>query len=136
MKSERYFPRLFFVGQHNKPGLTPLCSSTYTGAIVDQIIQGLNYPLILTYKTNLCEVEYLPKSLDEILEFNRLWKERYSPGRSSMIVLLGDWVQKNFQFRGERILKIPHPGGLRFYTSKARYIEKSVDLIQATIRLT
>lgn len=86
--------RVIFVGLHNKPHLTPLCSSTKTGKIIDKIIKvtGIVSPI----KSNLYDVEYYPKP-DEWDELIAQWQEKYQPTKTDVIVALGKHVSDTFK---------------------------------------
>lgn len=120
----------FFVGMHNKPGMKPLDSRTKSGAIIDSIISRLP---VFCVKTNLCEVDYFPKDKKEVWAGNIAWGEKYQPTPDSVIVLLGNWVHKNFLMSNSKIVKLPHPACCVRRGNKEEYVNNAVDLIKAAI---
>ena len=117
--------KYFFVGMHNKPKLMPLCSSTKTGKIVDEIISNLKHKCV---KTNLCEVEYQPIESAEIYDAAVEWHEKYNLGKDDVIVLLGKWVQENFQRRYFTIIDLPHPASV--FKDREGFIKRCVEKIK------
>ena len=86
---------VLFVGMHNKVGMKPLDSKTMSGKMIDAVIKELPFKCT---KTNLCEVEYLPKDWLEINQHGIDWGEKYKPKENDIVVLLGKWVHDNFFF--------------------------------------
>lgn len=101
--------RIFFVGMHNKPGMQPLDTSTRSGLRIDSLIYLLNGNSINCIKTNLCEMDYLPGP-NVVKYWANKWREKHNPTKDDVIVLLGNWVQKNFIYLpGDNVVKIQHP---------------------------
>lgn len=103
---------------HNKPGFGPLDSRTYSGKIIDQVIDAIGG----AKKTNLSNTDYLP---DNPHIQALLWYSRNAPQPGDTVVLLGKWVQKHFiPFPGLNVVNAPHPaapqhrGRLHDYISK------------------
>ncbi len=126
IKSQTMKSKYFFVGMHNKPSMTPLDSRTRTGKVIDEIIKGLPSESI---KTNLCEVEYLPKDIAEIEKFSELWHEKYKPQKGDVIILLGRWVNDNFKHKDQKTISLTHPAGIFGTKSKYEYIKNAVGSI-------
>jgi hypothetical protein len=120
----------FFVGMHNKPQMKPLDSKTMSGKMIDAIINEL--PVFCT-KTNLCEVDYMPLDRNEILNQNKLWLEKYQPSQDSIIILLGNWVHKNFMFKNAKIIMLPHPASRIGNVNKKAYVQNALDKINGGI---
>jgi len=117
---------VLFVGMHNKPGMKPLDSKTMSGKMIDAVIKELPFKCI---KTNLCEVEYFPKDKKEIWAGNLTWNSKYEPTTETIIVLLGQWVQKNFLLTNARIVKLPHPASYMGNVNKEKYVRTAIDRI-------
>lgn len=120
----------YFVGMHNKIGMKPLDSKTATGKVIDKIISLLSCQIV---KTNLSETDYMPNTEAEIQEAQNTWHEKYNPGKNDVIVLLGNWVELNFQKRDLKVIKISHPAGVYGPTNQVSYINKSVEKITSAI---
>ena len=119
---------VLFVGMHNKPGMKPLDSRTMSGKMIDAIVKELPFKCT---KTNLCEIEYLPKDKKEIWAGNLSWNRKYEPGPDAIIVLLGQWVQKNFLLTNTKIVKLPHPASCMGSVNKENYIKNAIAKIKA-----
>jgi hypothetical protein len=120
-------PHVLFVGMHNKPGMKPLDSKTMSGKMIDAVIKELPFKCS---KTNLCEVEYFPKDKKEIWSGNLEWNNKYQPTDESIIVLLGQWVQKNFLLTNAKIVKLPHPASCMGSVNKENYIRNAITRIK------
>ena len=121
----------FFVGMHNKPGMKPLDSKTMSGKLIDAIIFRLPFTCI---KTNLCEVDYMPTDKEEIWEHNLAWDEKYNPVTGSIIILLGDWVNKNFMLKDcQKIIKLAHPASCYGRVNKEKYVLNAISKINQMI---
>ncbi len=118
---------VFFVGMHNKPGMKPLDSQTMSGKMIDAVIKKLPFKC---YKTNLSEVEYMPKDLDEIENDALLWHEKYQPKKNDILVLLGTWTHKNFLKAELKLVKLRHPASIMGgYCKQEKYILEAVEKI-------
>jgi len=103
-----------------------------SGKIIDAIISEMPIPCI---KTNMCEVDYMPKGEYEISEHNSTWIENYQPKKSDIIVLLGRWVHTNFMFKNAKIIKLPHPASCIYHANKEDYVKNAIDKIKECIEL-
>jgi len=121
---------VLFVGMHNKPGMKPLDSKTMSGKMIDAVIKELPFKCA---KTNLCEVEYFPKDKKEIWVGNLTWNSKYEPTPDTIIVLLGQWVQKNFLLTEAKIVKLPHPASCMGNVNKENYIKNAIDRIMKAV---
>lgn len=120
--------KVFFVGMHNKAGMKPLDSKTMSGKMIDLIIKELT--TVEAVKTNLCECEYQPNDIDEIISWGITWHDKYAPMDTDIIVLLGAWVHKHFTKSGNSpIVKLPHPASCMGNVKKQEYIKNSLDKI-------
>lgn len=121
--------KVIFVGIHNKPGLTPLCSSTKTGKIIDQVIALLPNET-KAIKTNLFDANFIPD--DSILRASHIrnWLIRSQADFNDIIILLGKDVAKYFpkNMIGFNIIKFPHPASLFGNEDTEKYIN-NVSLI-------
>ena len=115
---------------HNKPGMKPLDSSTKTGKVVDEIIRTAS---CFAIKSNLCDYDYLPKDKKVIYASNLEWNARYKPNKDTIIILLGDWVQKNFLLTEAKIIKVAHPSSLFGSEKRKKYIADVVIQIENEI---
>lgn len=120
--------KVYFVGMHNKPGMTPLDSKTMSGKMIDAIIKELPLECI---KTNLFEGGYLPKDFLIINKAGIDWHEKYNPKECDTVVLLGRWVQENFWHDGFKIIKLPHPASCMGNVNKELYIKNAIEKIKA-----
>jgi len=121
---------VIFVGMHNKPGMKPLDSKTMSGKMIDAIIKELPFKCT---KTNLCEVEYFPKEKKEIWVGNLTWNSKHEPTPDTIIVLLGQWVQKNFLLTEAKIVKLPHPASCMGNVNKENYVKNAIDRITKAV---
>lgn len=126
MKDNNDLKRIIFVGMHNKPEKKALDSSTMTGKIVDKIIDKVPAKCECV-KTNLCDIDYLPKDKQEIWEWNLNWIESNNPSDNTIIALLGRWVQKHFIFAGCKQINLTHPAGIFGTTNKQKYVKDAVN---------
>lgn len=125
--------KVIFVGIHNKPGLPPLCSSTKSGKLIDRIIAKLPAD-VNCEKTNLYDIDYLPKDQYEKDIISLKWWEKVSIADFDIIVLLGIEVHENFWGRNmQYILKINHPASKRSYAEMNRYVSDAVEEILSLI---
>lgn len=110
--------RLILVGMHNKPNKTPLCSSTKTGKILDQILSSVTgYDEVL--RTNLVHTIQFPT--DKEIELGRqVWVKEIVPQVNDTIVLLGAFVHKNFPYKqvASKIIKVAHPSSTNYRTKE------------------
>lgn len=121
----------FFVGMNNKPGMKPLDSKTMSGKMIDLIINELPFKCT---KTNLCEVEYMPKDTLEINKSGVEWHRKYEPEDCDVIVLLGNWVHKNFWYDRFNVIKIAHPASMFGHVNKEQYVQNAASKIKAAIQ--
>lgn len=122
--------RVIFVGVHNKPGKTPLDSSTLTGRTVDAIASLL--PEFEIVKSNLHDLEYLPT---ERLMTVTAWRKRVKYKRGDIVVALGAQVAWDFsRNHGSQIpipyLMVHHPAKRMSGGTRERYIQETVALIK------
>lgn len=117
--------KIYFVGIHNKKGMIPLCSSTKSGKLINRIIAQVSIPVV---KTNLCDLDYLPIDENEIIQQKFIWLEKYDPNKEDVIILLGNFVHKNFPDSCicENIIKIKHPASQRSKIQMDEYVEKAL----------
>jgi len=117
-----------FVGMHNKIGKMPLCSSTRSGKLIDKIIDKLKP--IECIKTNLYDVDYLPKTNEEKFSLAAEWHNRIEPKLNDIIVLLGAEVHKNYiLISSNKIIKIAHPSSNRSHEAMNKYVSNTVEKI-------
>lgn len=146
--------RIIFVGINNKPGLSALDSSTKTGRVVDDIVEGIencsgcmsvrdltaitaiNGAANFAFKTNLYDLEYLPKP--RTIDMDRAeavkWKKRidYSPGRD-IVVALGLLVKEAFTLTAVSHIYLMHPAAIFTPRKREEYIKQAVSEINARI---
>lgn len=134
--------RCIFVGIHNKPGKSPLDSSTRSGKVIDVIIRNL--PEFDCHKTNLHDLEYLPED-SKVLWTDTFtsWRKRagIKPGevigRDVIVVCLGGYVQQMFRrIPGHyNILKLGHPSSPRSREKGLAYISQAISKIGHPVNL-
>lgn len=125
--------KVFFVGVHNKPGMDPLDSRTFTGKVVDEICRTAEIEAV---KTNLCGTDTLPDH-DGIRECACYWQWAYEPSGGDVCVLLGKTVAKYFlNYSGVTLIKVAHPGSLRYGKDKGQYIQQVADLIKWALQIS
>lgn len=122
--------RVIFVGVHNKPGKTPLDSSTLTGRTVDAIASLL--PEFEIVKSNLHDLEYLPK--DRLLTVTE-WRRRVKYKRGDIVVALGAQVAWDFARNHGSQIRFPyiqaeHPAKVMSSGDRERYVLRIVELIK------
>lgn len=125
--------KVIFVGMHNKPGMKPLDSKTKTGKIVDEIIPFIKCSCI---KSNLCDVDYMPTSNEDIHMFNMDWYLRVDPDVNDIIVLLGRCVQENFIRHSTNIVELSHPASFIATNNRGAYINRAISAINEKINKT
>jgi len=108
---------------HNKPNTKALDSKTITGKIIDEIIRKIPAQYI---KTNLCNIDYLPKDKKIIKSCNSKWYRKYKPKNNTIIVLLDKWVQKNFSITDAKIIELAHPASIFGFKNKVKYIRDAI----------
>jgi len=128
-------PRVIFVGVHNKPGKTPLDSSTLTGRTVDAIASLL--PEFEIVKSNLHDMEYLPT--DRLMTVTS-WRRRVKYKRDDIVVVLGRQVGWDFgRNHGSQIpipfIQMEHPAKVMSSVERARYIQNAVEVIKNRVKL-
>jgi hypothetical protein len=112
---------------HNKEGMKPLDSKAMSGKMIDSVIKELEFDVV---KTNLFEGEYLPGE-QEAQEAAKEWHQKYITKTGDVIVLLGKWVQENFDRPlWCKIVNIPHPASCMGKASKENYIKTTADKIK------
>jgi hypothetical protein len=124
--------KIIFVGVHNKVGKLPLCSSTKSGKLIDQIIDKHlinDVRIALCLKTNLYNLEYLPpqdiKEQEAVLFYYRV-----QPNEQDVFVLLGAEVAKNFFNKGaHNVVEIHHPASKRSHEDMNEYVLDAVEKI-------
>lgn len=102
--------RLFFVGIHDKPGMTPLNSSSFSGSRVDSIIDEvkLDYKCI---KTNFFDMDSVPSGFCKKAALQD-WMNRNLITYKDRVVVLGNLVGDCFkEFFPSRVafVVIKHP---------------------------
>lgn len=109
---------IFFVGMHNKPGMEPLDSRTYSGKIIDQVIERIGS----AEKTNLSDTYSIPENpYSKALT----WHYRHNPQPGDTVILLGKWVQKYFApFPGLKVVNAPHPASFKVRGRISDYIDE------------
>jgi hypothetical protein len=114
--------KIIFVGVHYKKGKKALCSSTYTGKIIDKIIEKLG-PEYICEKTNLFPCTYLPcKSERKRLNLFYLKK-------NCLYVGLGAIVRDHLQ-DANNFISVLHPGGIRYKgITPSEYVDNTVQEI-------
>lgn len=117
---------IFFVGIHNKPGLMPLCGSTKTGKIINKIVARMPKEAKCV-RTNLFEGEFHPNNE----EFDPMdWYDRYEVSEGDIVVLLGNWVHKNFRCQPElNIIKTRHPASFLGAKKQSEFILETSEKI-------
>lgn len=111
---------VYFVGMHNKVGMTALDSRTKTGKVIDSVIEKFkDVPDIQFVKTNLCDTDYLPK---ETALHAGQWHARFSPTKNDVVITLGRWVKDSFHYSGQRVINAKHPSGVFGTSNKEKYI--------------
>ncbi len=122
--------KVIFVGMHNKPNMTALDSRTTTGKIIDRIIEKTPTNCI---KSNLCDIDYLPKDKELIKTLNLNWHKQNKPDKNTIIILLGHWVQKNFLLQKIKIINLKHPAAIFGTKNKEQYIQDALKKIKDAI---
>lgn len=122
--------RVIFVGLHNKPGMKPLDSKTKSGKLIDRIIEKCRHHGMNILKTNLFDVDALPRKEDmQGLSFD--WIERTELFKGDVVVLLGAMTHDNFPNLPMdcKPIKVAHPASKRSHVDMDDYVEKTFELI-------
>lgn len=127
--------KVFFIGVHNKPGLTPLCSSTRSGKVIDRIIEKVNAKC---YKTNFIDDTSRPPKLSplEMVKFGLDWIFRTQYKGGDAVVFLGKWVQEYFPhwlLMGSNIVEVNHPAYPKSKEAIEDYIQDTADQINKIV---
>lgn len=121
--------RVIFVGMHNKPDQPPLCSSTKSGKLIDRIAKNFTH-----VKTNLYDVDYYPKGIEEKYELSCDWLSRINPAENEIVVLLGQEVHDNCIYESKNIIKFPHPSSQRSHEQMDAYVKYAIEKINQKIK--
>lgn len=123
--------RVIFVGLHNKPNLSPLCTSTKTGKLIQKIIWQLPLSTI-TSKSNIFDVDYYPKSTLHF-ELAQEWFWNQSPTENDIIILLGQATQNAYDIhcvhQDSKVIRVAHPASKRSHESMDEYVKNVSNLI-------
>lgn len=121
--------KIYFVGEHNKPGLAPLDGSTKSGRTIDQLIARIYLP---TKKTNLCDTEKQVTDPPAIRAHGTNWWKIHGPVNGDIIVLLGGYVGVNFVRPENRVyyVRIKHPAAIFGLDNKMAYIQEALTKIK------
>jgi hypothetical protein len=115
--------KIFFVGVNNKPGMAPLDSKSKTGKLIDITIK--KFPSITCIKTNLFDVEDLPKEEWMKNDLAYQWWIQHQPQENDIAVLLGKVVQKYFpngiNAKCRKVFSV-HPGRLAGLIQQATFL--------------
>jgi len=123
-RQNKRFARVFFVGEHNRPGLSPLDFTTWTGNVIDQIVVGANFQ---TIRTNLADTDVKPV---DPAPWAEEWHERNQPSEEDAVVLLGKWVQRHFDRRpGPTYFDVKHPSAFSVRKNAGAYVQEVVNLL-------
>ena len=114
--------RVIFVGIHNKPGLPPLCSSTRTGKVIDQIAMNVSPEC---QRANLFPVNYLPHDLEERERFI----DQFEIDENAVYVGLGKIVCDALHRMDVPLLAVHHPGHILRIGKVQEYVTHVVDRI-------
>jgi hypothetical protein len=124
------------LGRHSQQaGLTPLCSSTKSGQLIDDIIKLI--PYFDHVKTNLYDLDHLPEtnqgnSRSEV----SAWAQRvgYSPTRD-IVFCLGAEVKKVFKRGGVKPIYINHPGRISGQAAKEKYVNTAFEKLNTYLQI-
>jgi hypothetical protein len=128
--------RIIFVGMNNKPGVSPLCSSTKSGKLIDSVIWELRAQTIglgddRIIKSNLFDLDHFP----ETTGFNYEWCDRVGYRCDDIIVTLGASVHENFKKSPYKVVALGHPSAVWSNRKKFDYVDNAVRLISERISL-
>jgi len=130
---------IFFIGLSNKIGKEPLSSETLSGALVDKIIDVINFKCI---KTNLVNHSPLDRNgklrYPNIEEKNNGFKSlslKLENNKPYIAVCLGKKVSDYLNNKVENQINIKHPAYIGVYKRKDTdlYIKSTIDNINAMI---
>lgn len=125
--------RVIFVGVHNKPGKTPLDSSTLTGKTVDIIAQGLGGFEII--KSNMHDFDYLPVDRTNSIS---AWRRRVEYKRTDIVVALGaqvgwDFARHHPSTIAISYIQVHHPAKRMSVKEREQYIQGVIASIKNRI---
>lgn len=108
----------------NKPGKTPLQSGTYTGNRIDSVIAKIDG--FECVKTNLMENE-----ADNVQDAGWIWHSKNPTDYGDIIVLLGAFVQKYFDYGppGRKYIRVLHPSAWLARKMTTTYVEMIVETV-------
>jgi hypothetical protein len=122
--------RVIFVGVHNKPGKSPLDSSTLTGRTVDAIASGLEDFEVV--KSNMHDMECLPVDRTNSISD---WRRRVKYKRTDIVVALGAQVAWDFARHHPSTIAISyihiaHPAKRMSSVNREMYIRETIEWIK------
>lgn len=120
--------RIIIVGLHNKPGKTPLCSSTKSGKLIDRIINEGGFTDVK--KTNLFDCDYYPQRKTERSKKAMNWFYTHKPHTGELVVTLGTLVQESFPRILAPTLHIHHPASKRSHAAMNEYVAQTIAAIK------
>jgi len=131
--------KIFFIGLSNKIKKEPLSSETVSGALIDRIINNLEYKCIKANLVNFsplnqnCKLRY-PNIQEQNKGFEslKLILEKNTP---YIAVCLGKKVSRYLDSKVDNPLKIKHPAHMAVYKRKEvnLYIKNTVDNINSMV---
>jgi len=122
--------RIIFVGIHNKAGKEPLCSSTKTGKIVDEIAEQFAINDHEVVKTNLYNIDSMPEGATHaaILVADFFYRNKFA--ENDIVVLLGKDVQTVIPvMHTVSLLKLNHPSSVFGTEKRQAYIQQAIQSI-------
>jgi hypothetical protein len=123
--------RIIFVGICNKPGLSPLDSTTRSGRRIDSIINSSSLKNYL--KTNLHDTDSLAEAMSQDLIYSVFkWAERVEYNGNDIVICLGSHVKGAFyKFKKIPFKFLPHPSAQWSNDAKVNYLKRGIDIIMA-----
>lgn len=122
--------RVIFIGMHNKPGLQPLCSSTRSGKVIDQIIERVPVACV---KANLIDGDCIPDDFDPQANAE-LFMHCMLIGCDDILVLLGRFVWEHSKgIGGGAKVEIYHPAYPKSQQAKDKYVLEALSKIAPLI---
>ena len=122
--------KIYFVGIHNKPGMQPLDSRTWSGKVIDLVIAELGAAAVCV-KTNLIDKDYMPELA---LTEGKKWHTRNTVQPGDIVVLLGGSTYINFAKHllpeNVPVVTALHPASFAVRRDRAEYVQKLVKSIQ------
>lgn len=111
--------KIIFVGLSNKPNKNPLDSSTLSGALIDRVIEKLDFECLKTNLVNFAPINEngklrYPDMAEKNIGYKYL-KKLLDKNQPCIVVSLGSVVTKYLDNKIDNFISIKHPSYISIY---------------------